>query len=257
MNDLIKEQKKTDLAKKPVTLSNAIVRSAWSLTLDERRLILITAAKLLDGQSRTKWHKDKPCEMTRISASDFAEIANIDIKHAYQKLKEAEKRLWNRTVYFYHQNPKTGKEEAIEKLRWTYRAIYRTGDGCIDLWWSPELMVHFYQLKKKFTKYRLESAVGLRSTYSMAMLNLIQQFENTGWLEISIEEFHHIMETTEKQRKDFNTIRRRILEPSIKELSAKDNWSIKWHPVKAGRRVTKLRFEFERKKQIKVITSVQ
>ena len=251
MNDLSKELKKTDLSKKPVTLSNAIVRSAWGLTLDERRLILITAAKLLDGQSRTKWHKGQPREMIRISASDFAGIAGINVNDAYKQIQAAEKRLWNRTVYFYHLHPKTGKEEAYEKLRWTYRAIYRKGEGCIDLWWSPELMVHFYQLKKKFTKYRLESAAALRSTYSMAMLNLIQQFENTGWLEISIEEFHRIMETTVSQKSNFAFVRRRIIEPSIKELAAKDNWSIKWQPVKTGRRVTKLRFEFERKKQIR------
>jgi plasmid replication initiation protein len=57
------------------------------------------------------------------------------------------------------------------------------------------------------------------------------------------------MEATEKQQSDFNNIKRRIIEPAIKELTEKDNWIIKWQPIKSGRKVTALRFDFERNPQ--------
>jgi plasmid replication initiation protein len=46
---------------------------------------------------------------------------------------------------------------------------------------------------------------------------------------------------------DFGQLRRRVIEPAVNELTAKDGWTITWEPIKAGRRVKALRFEFERK----------
>jgi plasmid replication initiation protein len=57
------------------------------------------------------------------------------------------------------------------------------------------------------------------------------------------------MEATEKQRSDFGKIRTKIIEPAVKELQEKDGWLIQWHPIKAGRKVTALKFNFMRNPQ--------
>jgi hypothetical protein len=58
------------------------------------------------------------------------------------------------------------------------------------------------------------------------------------------------MEATEKQEADFAAIRRKMIEPAVKELNDKDAWFITWEPIKAGRKVTALRFEFIRDEQL-------
>ena len=52
------------------------------------------------------------------------------------------------------------------------------------------------------------------------------------------------MNASEKQKADFAAIRRKIIEPAVKELIEKDGWLIEWKPIKEGRKVTGIRFTF-------------
>ncbi|WP_337436089.1 replication initiation protein [Pseudomonas amygdali] len=83
-------------------------------------------------------------------------------------------------------------------------------------------------------------------------MELLSRFEDTGWLEISIEAFSQSMDATEKQKADFAAIRRKIIEPSVNELVEKDGWKIQWKPIKTGRRVTALRFFFSKDDQLRL-----
>jgi plasmid replication initiation protein len=76
------------------------------------------------------------------------------------------------------------------------------------------------------------------------------RFESTGWDEYTIEDFTESMDATEKQKSNFNNIKRRMIEPAVKELTEKDGWLIEWRPIKAGRKVKALRFEFRRNPQM-------
>jgi plasmid replication initiation protein len=48
---------------------------------------------------------------------------------------------------------------------------------------------------------------------------------------------------------DFGKIRVKMIEPAVKELMEKDGWLIDWKPIKAGRKVQSIRFEFLRNPQ--------
>ena len=48
---------------------------------------------------------------------------------------------------------------------------------------------------------------------------------------------------------DFGQVKRRIIDPAVKELTEKDGWLIQWEPVKAGRKVKAVRFTFMRNPQ--------
>ena len=57
------------------------------------------------------------------------------------------------------------------------------------------------------------------------------------------------MEATATHRRSFGETRRKIIDPAIKELTEKDGWLINWQPIKSGRRVTQLRFDFKKDPQ--------
>ena len=57
------------------------------------------------------------------------------------------------------------------------------------------------------------------------------------------------MEASKSYRANFNLLKVRVIEPSVKELTEKDNWLIDWEPLKRGRRVAALRFNFRRDPQ--------
>ncbi|MBA0017765.1 replication initiation protein [Xenorhabdus nematophila] len=76
--------------------------------------------------------------------------------------------------------------------------------------------------------------------------------ENNGWLSISLDDFHHAMETAESYKTNFGQVKRKIIEPAVKELTEKDNWMIDWKSIKLGRKVVRLEFWFRKDDQFKI-----
>ena len=70
-----------------------------------------------------------------------------------------------------------------------------------------------------------------------------------GWAEYSVEDFGKSMDASEKQMANFAKLRTKIIEPAVAELIEKDNWLIQWRTIKAGRKVVRLRFDFQRNPQ--------
>jgi plasmid replication initiation protein len=231
-----------------VTMSNALTRAGHGLTLSEKRIVAIAASKLDSRQTL------RPGEVptTKIAAAEYAETFDITLDAAYQQLSAAAKALHKRHITFFEpsfkRNGKALKPTRVE-MNWVGQVNYQEGEGWVELHWWPALMRHLVGLKKQFTSYQLQQASALRSAHSWRLLELLMRFKSTGWAEYSIEDFCEAMDATEKQRADFAKIRTKIIEPAIKELTEKDGWLIQWLPVKAGRKVKAIRFNFMRNPQ--------
>ena len=231
-----------------VTMSNALTRAGHGLTLAEKRIVMIAVSKL---DSRRVL---KPGEVprTRITAAEYAEAADCSMPTAYEALQGAVKQLYNRSITFYEPaHKRNGKPlpPTRVQMRWVGEAKYQDGEGWVELAWWPRLLPHLTGLKRQFTSYQLQQASALRSVYSWRLLELLTRFKSTGVAEYTIEDFAASMEATEKQRENFNNIKRRMIEPAVRELQEKDGWLIQWQPIKAGRKVKAIRFTFMRNPQ--------
>lgn len=231
-----------------VTMSNALTRAGHGLTLAEKRMI-VWAVGVLDSRRVLK-----PGEVptTRIVAADYAKEFGVDLDTAYDQLQSAAKTLYNRSITFYEPaHKRNGKPlpPTQVQMRWVGQVHYQDGEGWVELSWWPKLLPHLLGLKRQFTSYQLKQASALRSVYSWKLLELLTRFESTGWAEYTIEDFAASMDATEKQRENFANIRRKIIEPAVKELTEKDGWLIQWQPIKAGRKVKAVRFTFMRNPQ--------
>jgi plasmid replication initiation protein len=232
-------------------MSNALTRAGHGLTLAEKRIVA-TAVSKLDSTQRIR-----PGEVlrTRITAAEYAEAFGVDKDTAYDQLQSAAKALYKRSITFYEPAWKrNGKPlpPTIGHMRWVGSVKYHEGEGWVELSWWPDLLPHLTGLRRQFTTYQLQQASALRSIYSWRLLELLMRFESTGWAEYAIEDFCAAMDATEKQRENFANIRRKIIEPAVKELVEKDGWIIQWRPIKAGRKVRALRFDFMRDPQLRL-----
>jgi plasmid replication initiation protein len=231
-----------------VTMSNALTRAGHGLTLAEKRIVASAVSKL---DSRRVL---KPGEVprTRITAMEYAETFSVDLDTAYDQLQAAAKALYKRSITFFEPaHKRNGKPlpPTMVQMRWVGSVKYQDGEGWVELAWWPDLLRHLTGLQRQFTYYQLQQASALRSAYSWKLLELLMRFESTGWAEYTIEDFAASMDATEKQRENFANIRRKIIEPAVKELTEKDGWLIQWQPIKAGRKVKALRFTFMRDPQ--------
>ena len=230
-----------------VTMSNALTRAGHGLTLAEKRIMAAAVSKL--DSRRQLGPGEVP--RTRITAAEYAELAQCEMHTAYEALRDAAKALYGRSITFYEPaHRRRGKPLPPTKvqMRWIGSAKYQKGEGWVELAWWPDLMRHLVGLKAQFTSYQLQQASALRSMYSWRLLELLTRFEGTGWAEYTIEDFAAAMDAP-PSLSDFGQVKRRIIEPAVKELGDKDGWLIHWRPIKAGRKVAAVRFEFRRDPQ--------
>ena len=225
-----------------VTMSNALTTAAQRLSLAEKRVMMFAVGKL----DTFKRNGGTETGMVKLVAHEYAELFDVDANTAYEQLQACAESIITKQVWWY-EDAKRGPKKV--QINWLSKAEYYAGEGTVSLWFTPHIAPHLLQLKGQFTTYQLAQASALRSVYSWRLLELLSQFESTGWRQIELDKFHHAMETPESYRANFKDCRRWVVESAVKELCEKDGWMIEWTPLKTGRKVTALRFEFKRDPQ--------
>ena len=227
-----------------ITMSNALTRAGHGLSLAEKRIIFIAISKI---------DPRKPLQLnqhglytSRITAAEYAQLAQCEIQTAYQALKSAAKALYQRSITFFEPAYKRKGVLVQSHMRWVGKVQYHENEGWAELFWWPEILPHLTGLRVQFSTYHLQQASALRSTYSWKLLELLNRFKSQGWAHYTIEDFAASMEAP-PSLSDFGQIKRRIIDPAVKELCEKDGWSIQWQAIKAGRKVKALHFEFSRR----------
>ena len=236
--ELVKNNPNTPLKELNVNMSNALVRAAHGLTLAEKRVVSVCVAKMDSVRLDSGRYK------FRLTALEFAETFDVDANTAYEQMQFAGDHLMKRIASSFEDGRK-GKIE--RKWVWVSGVTYHRGEGWMELGFSHEMTPHLTLLRQQFTSYKLKQASALRSIYSWRLFELLMQFKSTGVLHIDIDEFCHAMEAPDSAVKNFAQLRKRIIEPAVAELKAKDGMDIEWTPKKqGGRKITSLEFIFQK-----------
>ena len=231
-------------AQAKVTMSNRLARSAQGLSLSEKRIVALALAsedsksisRLVEASTGRGWK-------TTVKAVDYAEAFNIDATTAYDQLKAAADRLFERHVTYEDKNSR-GKAR-INKFRWVSLAQYTVGDGLIELNFTPEIAPHLLGLRSHFTSYKLRHAASFESIYAWRLFEVLESWKSTGLYTCVIEDFWETMEAPPSCRKDFKSLRVRVIEPAVAAIQQHAGLKIEWLPIRSGaRRVTSLEFRF-------------
>lgn len=241
MDKIIK--KSNSLSNYNVVVSNYIVRSAQTLNLVEKRILMAGIAKLGGTNGEIK-----------LTAQEYADTYDVDIKTAYNELKNAVSTLMKRTLSWQIAD---GKKIGTRTTIWIQGYDYFKNEGLVKFRFSEYVFPFLFELQQQFTQYKLKQAASLRSIYSWRLLEMFEQMRHSengykhsdGWFAMTIEEFWHAMEATESYKKNFQLLKKRVIEPAVKELTEKDGWLIEWEARKKGRKVASLYFKFERNPQ--------
>jgi plasmid replication initiation protein len=230
-----------------VTMTNALARAAHGLSLQEKKLMALAIAKL-DSRRKADW-LEEPC--VKIGTQEYAEAFGLDPSTAYTVLQQAGRDLMKRQIALPLLNNTNKKKRNVEYIQWVGREThYADGLGWIEIVFYRGAVPHLMGLTKHFTSYRVEQCRELRSVNSWKLLELLMSYKDTGWMDISIGEFCEVMALPQSTRANFAHIRRKVIEPAIAELKAKDGWLIDWRKNNhGGRRVEGLRFTFQRNPQ--------
>lgn len=238
------------LEHKNVVMANALTRSAQGLNLAEKRILFSAIAKMGNNFGDGEVY---------LYATEYAETFDMPPKQAYEQLKENVRNMRTRYFTLAPQDrteatgvKKRGKKGMVWEINWFASIGYHDGEGSIGLEFSPKVIPYLHELEREFTKYKLKQACALRSVYSWRLLEMFEQHTGNagkGWWTVSVEDFCDSVEASPSCRKSYRDLRKYIIEPAIAELVKHDGWLIGFETVKEGRKVVRLRFDFERDPQ--------
>jgi len=228
-----------------INMSRILVKAAHGLNLSQKRLIMYAVSKIHP-------HVPQPNQIiVKVNALEYAQKMEVHAPNAYRDLQDAADNLFHRYISISYETPK-GRE--IEKIHWVSSAKYHTGEGWVELRFSPEVSPYLSMLNEgNQINYNLQLAVDLRSVYAWRLLELLMQWKDTKRLYIRLDDFRHALEVPETYR--YADIRINCLEKPILELREKARIEVTWKAVKDKenrRKVGMLEFTWKAVEQLTI-----
>lgn len=153
--------------KTTVTQANPLAKSAQTMSLNEKRLIVVAISKLKRDQERL--------ETVEIAVSELARVCKVDAKNIYRVAKETTLSLLKQTIY-------VGGETADEgwtAFNWVSKAKYvpakkhPSGKSVIQLDFHQDLQPMLLQLTRDFNSIPLRELLAIESFNSMRLFEIL------------------------------------------------------------------------------------
>ena len=175
-----------------------------------------------------------------LSAKEFSEVFNTDIRTCYRILKKAVDKLMKTDI----------KVERIElKEVWRINicsmAKYNKGDGYISVKFTDDIMPYLAQVKKKFVLYNLKEISNFGSLYTTRLYELIQEFKETGWVLKSVDQLREAFAVGNKF-KAYRDFKIKTFAHACKEINDNYDMDLRFEEEKEGRRVVAVKFFFKK-----------
>ena len=224
-----------------VVLQNRVVECYRSMSLDEKRLFIMATPLA----RTTKISSNDPIF---ISSSEFSKECGIDLSTAYTALELASERLFTRFFGY------TNAEGDRVKMRWLNKVIYKAGQGGSELYFTDEvlLLLREFDALNPYTKYKKEVVLRLKKDYSLDFYHLAKKHQTMGGFQISLDELFEQLGLPESYQ-DLSNLKKRVIKPSLDEITANTYIDLSYENVKRGRSVVGFKFTVRDKPKPKVI----
>ncbi len=211
-----------------VTQSNRLIEASYTLTLNEKRLVLC-AASMIDSR---KALPEGEQGYLSVRAEDFANLFGLETRHSYKILKDAVDKLWKREI-------RSVQDGNPEDMRWIYHRKYIAGQGRVEIGFSPTVVPHMTLLNREFTSFQIKHIGNLSSFYAIRMYELGAQAVNLkmGRRSCDLSRLREILDIGEKYP-NVKDLRKWVLDPAIEDVNQNTNLEMKLLPKREGRRIT-------------------
>lgn len=222
-----------ELNKLTVVQGNDLLEGAYSVTLDEMRLLNLALAQI---DSR----KPQPDALYRLFPHDYQRIYGLNPTSSHRQLREAAESLMKKPVTIYLPDRKTGKMRTVQ-LSWFSRLEYVSSDeqSAVVLRFGQDVAPYLYELKESFTKLNFANIAKLDTSFSVRLYGWLIKAKNlygrksSKAIEVTLA-LDWMREKAGLQGKyeDYRDFRQKLLEPTLARINANTDISVIWEPVK-------------------------
>lgn len=189
--------------------------------------------------------KPENCSFTA-RVEDLTDIfPSMDKKFAYDVIRKTMLELNKKPIEFKKNN---------EKFFWNWFTgfSYKEGEGEFTFQINPTIQPYLLALKEHFTKYRLASVYQFKAASTWKLYENLNRWKKTGAWYIELEELKKLLGVEGKYTR-FNSLRERLIEPSLKEINQKSDLAIHYEKETNHRVVVALKFFIDEKQDDDVI----
>ena len=213
---------------KKVIQDNRLVNANYKLTLSETRLFYLAMAQIHSDDTELKKYS--------ISAADLKSILGVE-HNLYRTLKTAMDNITKRNITI----ESTEKKELISFPLIKY-VRYSEEEGILDIEFSESFAPYVLQMRKYFTQVSLEKIAPLKSSYSVRIYTLLQQYKIIGYRRFEISELKKTLGIT-TQFKMYADFKKRVLKPAQKELLEYTDIGFTFDEIKEKRKIVAISIE--------------
>lgn len=223
-------------SKLTITKDNQLIGASYELSISEQRVILLCIAKI---DSRNPVPNNY--EVT-ISVDDMASEIGVAKENAYRDLKKAVSILYQRTIYI-------DPNEPASEMRWIYRKAFFKATGVAVISFSPDILKFLFELKARFTTYKLKDVSKFKCSYSIRFYELLIQFKDNDKLKVDVKWLRDALQLGEKYPRT-SDIKKYVVMPAIKDINEFSNLKVTFEQVKFGREISHFVFHYTIKKGV-------
>ncbi|EBL5619748.1 replication initiation protein (plasmid) [Acinetobacter bereziniae] len=222
-----------------VVMQNNIHECFKSMNIDEKRMLILASpiARTTDATEKDR---------IMITAEEFARECGIKTHSAYTQLELASKNLIKRNFSY---NNERGKKVLSN---WVIDCTYEDGGIAIRFPEIVLLMLKEFDKLNPYTKYKKDIVLKLKKDYSFDLYHLAKKHQNMGQFEMSLDQIKNELGLPESYQ-DLSNLKKRVINPSIEEITANTDIDITYENAKQGRSVVGFKFIVKEKPKPKLI----
>ena len=223
-----------------IVMDNALINAAYSLTLNEKRLLLMVVSQINPMVTPDPTGRFVYC----ISTDEWRMRFKTRSKSLYTELKAACRTLMDRPAF---NIPLGDGRYALAK--WSPWAELKPEEGTIEIHIYYELMLYLAGFVDHFTQYDLLNVQSMRSFYAIRLYELLAQYRKVGRRTFDLEEFRSIIDPDGKYPR-YQDLRRFIIERGVEEINSRSDMRVMWSPITQGRKTTGVEFGIRKVEKI-------
>lgn len=211
-----------------VTKSNALVEAVYKLGVNEQRVLAMLVAQVEPDDEDFKPYRFKVSEIEAMIESGSHNNHRLIEETAKGLLKKPFK-IHDHTGWF--------------MCNWLSSARYIRSEGIAELCFDPGLKPYLLGLQERFTTYKLNNVVKLRSRYSVRLYELLKQYESLGKRSFELLELRKTLGLEDGEYAKWKDFRVWVLGQAERELPKKTDLGFSYETRKSGRAVAFVDFK--------------
>lgn len=182
---------------------------------------------------------DEDFKEYRIFLKDVVKDFDLSHKNSYKMLKDGAKGLTKKEIRIIRDTPE-GLKEFQTHIAVGVDSFVKDGNY-VDISFHPKMKPFLLQLQTQYLMYDIRNVLGIQSSFSVRIYELLKQYERIGKRRFSVQELKEILDISDKYPLYAN-FKQRVILKAQEDLQESTDIRFTFDEIKYGKQITELVF---------------